>query len=230
MSDAAHVKVESDAQSGPLLNSRTSGEALVDLQKKLEELCFSDSEHVIIPDHLQVPEAERCGLSFGSFDASFGIGKRSAFSNDADGEKSTTLPTELSQEHEDNRGEPILSTQVPPSANQEEQYPEHHPETSSQMPDSPSNNEGDNSLNSCVVSDFEQPNEASGVAEGGAQFSVVHTAPAYSAFGLVPPMLGSQLAPFESSESQAREASRVASFITVRKNATLKVLELLLLL
>lgn len=48
--------------------------------------------------------------------------------------------------------------------------------------------------------------------QGGHQYSVVHTSPNYS-FGFVPPTLGSQLAPFEISESQSRDLSRLPNFV-----------------
>ena len=37
------------------------------LSDKLSESNLSDSKHVIIPNHLRVPEADRAGLTFGSF-------------------------------------------------------------------------------------------------------------------------------------------------------------------
>lgn len=49
----------------------TSKEATLELQRKLEESHISDSKHVIIPNHLHVPEVEKLGFCFGSFDASF---------------------------------------------------------------------------------------------------------------------------------------------------------------
>lgn len=43
------------------------------LQKKLGELHLPQRQHVIIPNHIHVPESERTKLSFGSFDPSFGV-------------------------------------------------------------------------------------------------------------------------------------------------------------
>lgn len=48
--------------------------------------------------------------------------------------------------------------------------------------------------------------------QAGQQYSVVHTSPNYN-FGFVPPMLGNQLAPFDSSESQPRDVSRLPNFL-----------------
>lgn len=51
---------------------------------------------------------------------------------------------------------------------------------------------------------------------GGHQYSTVHTSPNYS-FGFMPPILGSQLAQFDSSESQARDVTRLPSFVVSHK-------------
>lgn len=47
-------------------SSRRKTEAS-DLPGKLSEVTLSTDEHVIIAQHLQVPEADRCRLTFGSF-------------------------------------------------------------------------------------------------------------------------------------------------------------------
>ncbi|XP_023742047.1 GBF-interacting protein 1-like [Lactuca sativa] len=46
-----------------------------ELEMKLKESHISDDKHVIIPNHLHVPEAEKLGFCFGSFDATFGFNK-----------------------------------------------------------------------------------------------------------------------------------------------------------
>lgn len=38
-----------------------------------KESHIPDGQHVIIPNHLHVPEVEKLGFHFGSFDATFGI-------------------------------------------------------------------------------------------------------------------------------------------------------------
>ncbi|MGV7428783.1 hypothetical protein PJI19_28955, partial [Mycobacterium kansasii] len=50
-----------------------SKETISDLDKKLEQSHISDSQHVIIPNHLHVPEIEKLGFCFGSFDANFNL-------------------------------------------------------------------------------------------------------------------------------------------------------------
>lgn len=72
-SEAPAISVEAKTEMPPALNALDSKEANVKLQKKLEELHLSDVQHVIIPNHLHVPDADKLGFCFGSFDASFGI-------------------------------------------------------------------------------------------------------------------------------------------------------------
>jgi hypothetical protein len=95
---------------------------------------------------------------------------------------------------------------------EEGNYPD-HPQSPSHVPGKLSA-EGDVSSN--AVPDYESKQEAA-LLSGGHQYSVVHTSPSYS-FGFVPPMLGSQIAPFENSESQARDVSRLPSFVVSLQN------------
>lgn len=74
------------------------------LQEKLEDLYVRDEQHVIIPSHLQVPEADRTGISFGSFGVGFATNVSSSFANDECDENYTALP-EASQEAEESNEE-----------------------------------------------------------------------------------------------------------------------------
>lgn len=55
----------------------------------------SDGQHVIIPNHLHVPEAGKFGFCFGSFDASFGLS-----TDYNDGPENDMNPTTLSETSE----------------------------------------------------------------------------------------------------------------------------------
>ncbi|KAF8414285.1 hypothetical protein HHK36_002287 [Tetracentron sinense] len=205
-SEIAPVSVEAGAQSLPALSVSTSEEATSKLQKKLEELRFSDGQHVIIPNHLQVPEAERTGLSFGSFDASFGVSTSHA--NGPDSNKSFTPPSESSHEIEETVEEPSSSNQIASPTAQERDYPD-HPQSPMHVPENLSSGEGD--ALSSAVPEYDQSKQETALPSGGPQYSVVHSAPNYG-FGFMQPVLGSQLAPFES-EPQARDVSRLPSFV-----------------
>ncbi|KAI3979371.1 hypothetical protein MKX01_001563 [Papaver californicum] len=51
-------------------NSAGLTKEAVDLQEKLPEVNVFENQHVIIPEHLRVPEADRSHLTFGTFDSS----------------------------------------------------------------------------------------------------------------------------------------------------------------
>lgn len=112
-SDIVSVPAEAVGRLLPPSSSTGSDDALPKLQKKLEDLHFSDTKLVIIPNHLQVPESERSGFSFGSFDANFGLNTHSR--NRADSEKSSTPLSETSQEIEENVEEPSSRSDLIPS-------------------------------------------------------------------------------------------------------------------
>lgn len=69
---ANDVPLATDAilQSAAISNS-VGTEDLLKVDKSFSDLPLLDKQHVIIPDHLQVSDSEKYGLSFGSFNASF---------------------------------------------------------------------------------------------------------------------------------------------------------------
>lgn len=66
--------VEVNTLSQPSASVPETKEVTEDLQKKLEDSHISCVENVIIPNHLHVPEVEKLGFCFGSFDSSFSLG------------------------------------------------------------------------------------------------------------------------------------------------------------
>ena len=84
------------------------------LQEKLEDLYVRDDQHVIIPNHLQVPEADRTGISFGSFgtgfatnvSSSFATNVSSSFANDECDENYIPLPDASREAEESNEEHP----------------------------------------------------------------------------------------------------------------------------
>ncbi|KAB5527755.1 hypothetical protein DKX38_021602 [Salix brachista] len=204
-SAVSNIPLEASGHSQPSSGVFDSEEATAKLQKKLEELHLPQRQHVIIPHHIHVPESERTKLSFGSFDASFGV--PSSYVNAPESDKSSTPVSETSQVIEESVEEQVQSKQNAVVTDEEGNYPD-YPPSPSHVPGNLSA-EGNASLN--AVPDYESKQEAA-LLSGGHQYSMVHTSPSYS-FGFVPPMLGSQIAPFENSESQARDVSRLPSFV-----------------
>lgn len=179
------------------------------LENKLEDLQLSETQHVIIPPHLQVPESERQGLSFGSFDASFKLAK--SLSGCPAVEDSSTPPSELSQEGEENleEGSSSIHNESPTA---HEAYSPDHLQSPVHMPDVGSSGEAD--VPSEVPPQFNQSKPDELPASEGSQYSAVHTIPTYSTFGLAPQMLGSQFTAVESTEPQVRDATRVPNFVS----------------
>ncbi|MQM13736.1 hypothetical protein Taro_046664 [Colocasia esculenta] len=89
----------SDTETGPATphadNSKSSKVEVAALSDKLSEVKVFDNKHVIIPQHLRVPEAERAGLTFGSFGSGFDSAKgfTSAFQTYANVEAPTSEPS-----------------------------------------------------------------------------------------------------------------------------------------
>ncbi|XP_015900742.3 GBF-interacting protein 1 isoform X1 [Ziziphus jujuba] len=69
------------------------------LQKKLEELHLPQRQHVILPNHIHVPESERTKLSFGSFSVSSEVITGNASGEERD--KCSTTVSETSRRIED---------------------------------------------------------------------------------------------------------------------------------
>ncbi|KAK9156379.1 hypothetical protein Sjap_003859 [Stephania japonica] len=206
-SDTPPGAVEVSTISLPASTVSASEKGTSELQKKLEALQFSENLHVIIPNHLQVPEAERSGFSFGSFDAGFVVSTTNAGGIDTD--KSSTTVSETSQTIEESAEELYSSSQNASPAVQEVDYSD-HPLSPSNVQENVPSAEADGPTVSGP--DYEQTKLESMLPVGGPQYSVVHTAPNYP-FGLMPPILGAQFASFESSESQARDVSRLPSYV-----------------
>ena len=101
-----------------------------------------------------------------------------------------------------------FSDQNPIVTDEEGAYPD-QPQSPRHVPENLSSGEGDAS--STAVPEYSESKQET-TLPGSHQYSMLHTSPTYS-FGFMPSMVGSQLAPVESSDSQARDASRVPSFV-----------------
>nr|XP_043629020.1 GBF-interacting protein 1-like isoform X2 [Erigeron canadensis] len=158
------------------------------------EPCIPDGQHVIIPNHLHVPETEKLGFRFGSFDATVGIS--SICLTEPVSDKSPLLS--------DDSEEIIEHIEEQPTGNQDVlvitddgDYADRPP--SSNVPENLST-EGDMSSN--VAPEHIESKPDTSLPTAGHQFPLVH--PNLS-FGFIPPIIGSQMAPFESNESQVQQ-------------------------
>ncbi|KAE8708087.1 hyphally regulated cell wall protein 3-like isoform X2 [Hibiscus syriacus] len=191
--------LETVAQLSPVSNVLNSEVDTSKLQKKLEELHLPQRQHVIIPNHIHVPESERTKLSFGSFDASFGVALNYVGGQESD--KCSTPLSEASQdvnetaEEHGSSNQNALDTAEEGDCTDRPQSPTH----------APGNLSGDGDVAS--IPENNENKQENALLSGSHQHSAV-TSPSYS-FGIVPPML----APFGNAESQAREVPRLSSFV-----------------
>ncbi|XP_009589263.1 GBF-interacting protein 1 isoform X4 [Nicotiana tomentosiformis] len=201
-SGVSMVSVEVNTLLQPPAAVPETKEDTAELQKKLEESHISDVEHVIIPNHLHVPEVEKLGFCFGSFDTSFSLVTSTNNAPEHDG--SPPIP-EASECIEEAASEQPPSNQNASTAVEDTDYSYQPPPSHGQESFSAKGDDISSSAPECSESKPE-------TLQSGQQYSVVHTSPNYN-FGFVPPMLGNQLAPFDSSESQPRDVSRLPNFL-----------------
>ncbi|KAG8387169.1 hypothetical protein BUALT_Bualt03G0225200 [Buddleja alternifolia] len=181
-----------------------SKEATLELQRKLEDSHIS--EHVIIPNHLHVPEVEKLGFCFGSFDASFGL---EINQNGVPGSDKSPPLSESSEAIDEPVKELESSNQTAVVAADDTQvnYSD-HPQSPSQGLENFSSDMVE--VPSSVTPDYSESKEE--VAPGSHQHPMVNTTSNYN-FGFMPPVLSNQLTSLESSESQARDAPRHPGFV-----------------
>ncbi|XP_059591614.1 GBF-interacting protein 1-like isoform X4 [Vitis vinifera] len=176
------------------------------LEEATSNLHISDARHVIFRNHLQIPEALKNGLVFGSFDSSFSLGSK--YANGPDVEKSPT-PAESSQENIEITKGPSPSNQSVASTAQEEDYPD-QPQSPPHAPENLSPPVG--SVSSGAVPKHDQSKQEMLLPTGGPHFPVVQPLPNYS-FGFMPPMLGSSLVQFEGPDAQAQDNSHSPNIV-----------------
>ncbi|KAF1890041.1 hypothetical protein Lal_00025373 [Lupinus albus] len=177
------------------------------LQRKLKDLNLNQRQHVILPNHIFVPDSEKNKFSFGSLGVTFGV--NSSYVNGPESEKSSTPLSETSQSIEETVEEQASSSQNTAVTSEMGYYPD-HPESPANVPDNLSSSEVDGS--SSAIQEYNESKQDTALPSEGHQYSEVHTFPNYS-YGYVPPILGNQVTSFDSSETQTHDISRLPSFV-----------------
>uniref|UniRef100_A0A0D9XBS3 GBF-interacting protein 1 N-terminal domain-containing protein n=1 Tax=Leersia perrieri TaxID=77586 RepID=A0A0D9XBS3_9ORYZ len=186
---------ETVSLSVPLSDSIPKEDITSGVDKRPSDMRLSDKQHVIIPDHLQVAESEKYGLSFGSFGVCF---EQTASSpKDSESEKCSTPHCGLSQKADEVLDEPTASHQVVSTVEMAaesdlQQLP-------AEMADNILSQKVDSFSSSPEVAESDQSNDA--VASHVHQDSVETTTP-YPTSAAVP-QLQDQIPSLETSESQA---------------------------
>ncbi|KAK6142387.1 hypothetical protein DH2020_022735 [Rehmannia glutinosa] len=199
-SEVSTISVRSRPESHP-----PPKEPTLELQMKLENLYISNSQNVIIPNHVHVPDAGNLGFCFGSFDANFGLDMNQ---KGGLGSERSSLLSESYEANEEPAKELQLSnhTVLAAAKDTETKYPD-PTQSLSQGPEDFSS--GDVEVSSSITPDYGESKQE--VAPGSHQDPAVHTSSNYN-YGFMPPILSAQLTPFESSESQARDVPQLPGF------------------
>ncbi|KAL2547752.1 Kinase-related protein of unknown function [Forsythia ovata] len=203
--EVPRVPVESHTTLQLTTNVLASKDVTLELQRKLDDSHISDNQHVIIPSHLHVPEAEKLGFCFGSFDASFGLDASCIDAPESDENpclsKSSEAVEETAEEQSSsNKNESVAAEET------EREYPDHSQSSSHGPRNFPSS---DGEVSSSVSPEYSESKQE--VAPGNHQHPLAHSSSNYG-FGFLPPILSSHLAPLESSESQARDVPKISGF------------------
>ncbi|KAF7065028.1 hypothetical protein CFC21_071209 [Triticum aestivum] len=202
--DDVAVTVEVVPQSVPAPTSINKEDISSGLDKRLGDMQLFDKQHVIIPDHLQVTESEKYGLSFGSFGTSFE--QAPSFPNDHGSEKSSILHEyESSQDLEEVAEEPASSHQSA-SSTVEAAAESGQQQLTAEMTDNISPQEVDNLSSTPKTAGFDESKDTA--ASHMPQDSVQN---AYSTFAVPPQSQGNQIPLLETSEYQELNSVMLSS-------------------
>ncbi|KAG2577940.1 hypothetical protein PVAP13_6NG190200 [Panicum virgatum] len=173
-------------------------EELLKVDKSFNSLQLLDKQHVIIPDHLQVSESEKYGLSFGSFNAGF---QQTMGSSDPECAKNSLPKYNLSLELNGSDDEPQSNQRDQNSSSpiQDEADPFLQQPPSAKIENhAPSAVE----ISSIALSESDECRDDS--ATSVPQSTAICTTPSYMTYGLAPQSHGDQIAVIDKSESQVQ--------------------------
>lgn len=158
----------------------SSPQGVEEATSKIEKLKFSDGKHVIIPNHIQVPDAVKNVLSFGSLDASFGVRE-----NHVNSERKKNSNPAADLAHDETTSKPSSCDQDAVSTLPEGNHVD-QPQSPAHSPGKSSPSESKFSPSVAVPKDEQLKEET--LPAVGPPFPVVQATPSYS-FGFMPPML-----------------------------------------
>ncbi|XP_057526082.1 GBF-interacting protein 1-like isoform X2 [Amaranthus tricolor] len=167
------------------------------LCKDLNKLHVREAQHVIIPNHIHVPDAVRTSLSFGSFDSALIIPSKSLSESETENSKSISETEQGIEEFV--REEATSQNNLTPGEGAD--YANH-----SESPKQVESLSSDVIVPASSVAEFCESTET----DSGNQHSSVHMSDGFN-FGLMPPTLGNPLGSMEASDNQAHDAARASS-------------------
>ncbi|XP_014504993.1 GBF-interacting protein 1-like [Vigna radiata var. radiata] len=176
------------------------------------EACVQSSaelrQHVTFPNHFQVPEALKSGLTFGSFDT-FSPSEKSNSGTDGDNNASRALePSPVSDEAATSSNQNASLTSQGDHLD--------YPHSSSYLIEKTPATEG-NSINGAETK-VDQPKKEVLLAPEAPQLPTVQTPQNYG-LNFMSTMLGTQQVQFEGTEPQAQDTSRFSNFVNASSQA-----------
>ncbi|MCO5594245.1 hypothetical protein L7F22_048272 [Adiantum nelumboides] len=181
---------------------------------KLQQLSIHDDQPVIIPDHLQVPEADRTHLSFGSFGEDFETNSNFVEDEEDDDKKSTVSVEDSLHDEETTNAQPPPPSLVSASAvSIADGYKQQH------LPSSVETLVGreDVKLNMPppVALPVSQPevSKPETLVQQVVQHPILSSVHGYTGSGAVPQLTSGQFT-YEAPETQSQEVSRPSSFVS----------------
>ncbi|KAJ1431779.1 UBA-like superfamily [Sesbania bispinosa] len=167
-SEAPTVSAEVTRKLQSASSALDTEEATSKLQRKLEDLHLPQRQHVILPNHIIVPDSEKNKFSFGSLGATFGV--NTIYVSGPESEKSSTPLSETSQAVEETAQE-LDSSQNAVVTSEVGDYPD-HPQSPTNAPTNLESSEVDGS--SSAIQEYNESKQDTALPSGGHQYSGVH--------------------------------------------------------
>ncbi|XP_047333989.1 GBF-interacting protein 1-like isoform X2 [Impatiens glandulifera] len=204
-----HSTVEHDTQASAACHILDSKEPASDVQMKLADLNFQQGPHVIIPNHLHIPEDVKLDFVFGSFDVSHGI--KTGYDDGPENDRNHLPSSVTSDTVEETIEQPLSHHNALEAASQERDYPDQPHSPEQQVQEGSSSGEIDAPSNAATP-EYKESDQEVFLPPTSHPYPLIHTSSNYN-LGFIPTVVANQLPPFDSSESQGRDVPRMPSFV-----------------
>lgn len=188
-------------------------ETLLNSTSKLQQLNIHEDQPVIIPDHLQVPEADRTHLSFGSFGEDFDTNSN-VVDDDDDDKKSTASAEDNLPDEEAAAEQPSASSLVNSAVvSMDDNYT--NQSSTSPVEALVGREDAKLSMSTSPILPVSQPEvpKPETVVQQSPQHPILSAIHNYPGTGAMPQLISGQFT-YEPPESQTQEVSRVPSFMS----------------
>lgn len=202
---------EAPTRSAP---SQDNMELFLNSTSKLQQLSIHDDQPVIIPDHLQVPEADRTHLSFGSFGEDFDTHSNFVDEEEDDDKKSSVSVEDSLHDEETTVEQPGVASLVSASA---VSIGDGYNKQSLPSPAETLIDREDVKLNmpTPIALPVSQPevSKPESFVQQSVQHPILSSVHGYTGSGAAPQLTSGQFT-YETPETQTQEVSRASSFMS----------------